>query len=221
MRDEEFDARVPRDRAVEDQVDHRPSGVEEELQHRPGATERSLLPTRRRRRVDEQPGAAPVELVEDRLEGRIAQVGPADVREQGEAGHRQLVAAIGDLGDRRIDVGQRQRSEQAEPSGMIDDGPLARLVHFAGAILRRRRVAEVHPGRGNGEQRRRNAEPIHRGHVLFAGPGRDLGEAVGLGVPVVDQGGPVGLWEVVRVHVDGSTSAHSSMLFTQSSSVST
>ena len=72
--------------------------------------------------MDEQPGATPIELIEDRLEGLIAQIGPSDVREQCESGDVEAVAAVGDLGHGRIDIGQRERGEQSEPTRMVDDG---------------------------------------------------------------------------------------------------
>ena len=92
------------------------------------------------------PGAAPVELAEDRFERRVAQVRAADVGEQREAVDVELVAAVRDLGDGRVDVGQRERGEQAEPSGMVDDGSSAGLVHLAGEVPSRWLVGEVHAG---------------------------------------------------------------------------
>ena len=161
---------MPGDRAVEHQVDHGAGGVEEELEHRPRTPERGVLPARRRRRVDEQPGAAPVELAEDRLERGVAQVGPADVGEQREAVDVEVVAAVRDLGDGRVDVGQRERGEQAEPSGMVDDGASTGLVHLAGEVPSRWLVGEVHAGRRDRQQRRRDPEPVHHRDVLVGRP---------------------------------------------------
>src|SRR5581483_336689 len=104
---------------VQDQIDHGPGGVEEELEQRPGPPERRLCPARRRRRVDEQPGAAPIELAEDGLEGGLTQVPPTDVDEQRETVDVEAVAAVGDLGHGGVDVGERERGEEAEPSGMV------------------------------------------------------------------------------------------------------
>ena len=66
---------------------------------------------------------APVELVEDRLERRVAEVGAADVGEQDDAVDAELVVAVRDLVDAPRDVGQRQRGEQAEPAGVGDRAP--------------------------------------------------------------------------------------------------
>ena len=64
----------------------------------------------------------------------VAQVGAADVGEQHEAVDVEVVAAVRDLGDGGVDVGQRERGEQAEPAGMVDDGAPAGLVHLAGEV---------------------------------------------------------------------------------------
>ena len=41
-----------------------------------------------------------------------------------------------DLGDRRVDVGQRERGEQPEAAGVVDDRLTAGLVHLAGQVAR-------------------------------------------------------------------------------------
>ena len=161
------------DGAVEHEVDDGPGGVEEELEHRPGTPERRVLPARRRRRVDEQPGAAPVELAEHRVEGGVAQVGPADVGEQREAVDVELVAAVGDLGHGGVDVGQRERGEQAEPSGMVDDGAPAGLVHLAGEVARprRRRRGARRATRSTAATSRSRAGPSRRRAPRRTSPG--------------------------------------------------
>ena len=167
-------------RAVQHEVDDRAGGVEEELEHRPRPAERRVLPARRRRRVEKHACAAPVELAKDRLERRVAHVGAADVGEQHEAVDVEVVAAVRDLGDRGVDVGQRERREQPEAAGMVDHRAPAGLVHLAGELDGGRAVAEVHTGRRDRQQRRGDAEPVHRRHVLVGRPLRDRGHPVGL-----------------------------------------
>ena len=209
---EDLEVGVLGDGAVQHEVHDGARRVEEELEHRPRPAERRVLPARRRRRVDEQPGAAPVELAEDRRERSVAEVGAADVGEHREAVDVERVAAVRDLGDGRVDVGQRERGEEPEASGVVDDGAAAFLVHLAGE--RRRR--EVHAGRRDRQQRRRDPEPVHRSDVLVGRPLRDLREAVGLGVAVGQERRPVARRDVVGVDVD-----HGSRLAAQSKSVST
>ena len=75
---------------------------------------------------------------EDRLPRRITEVGAADVGEQREPVHVEVIAAVGDLGDGGIDVGQRQRGEQPEPPRMVHHGAPTDLVHLASEISEQR-----------------------------------------------------------------------------------
>ena len=143
-----------RHRAVEHQVHHGPRGVEQELQHRPRPPERRVLPADRRRRVDEHAGTAPVELAEHRVPDRVAEVGPVDVGEQDEPVDVEVVDAVRDLGDRGVDVRKRERAEQPEAAGVVDDRASAGLVHLAGQVARGRLVGEV-DARGRDRQERR------------------------------------------------------------------
>ena len=68
VRDDQPYIGVAADGAVEHEVHDRPGGVEEELEHRSRPPERCLLPARRRRRVQEHPCAAAIELAEDWIE---------------------------------------------------------------------------------------------------------------------------------------------------------
>jgi hypothetical protein len=105
VRNDELDVGMPRDRTVEHEVHHRAGRVEHELEHRPGPPERGVLPTRRRSRVEKDAGPAPVELVEDRLPRRVAEVGASDIGEQHVSVDVQVVVAVCDLGDRAVDIG--------------------------------------------------------------------------------------------------------------------
>ena len=79
--------------------------------------------------MDEHPGVATVQLGKHRPECGVAEIGAADVGQQGDAVDVEAVVAVGDLGDRPVHVGDRQRSELPEPARMVDDGAVALLVH--------------------------------------------------------------------------------------------
>jgi hypothetical protein len=81
------------------------------------------------------------------LEGRVAQVGAADVGQEGDAVHAEVVVAVADLGDRTVHVRGRQRREQAEPAGMRFHSPMALFVDLASEITRRAVVTEVNARR--------------------------------------------------------------------------
>ena len=89
----------------------------------------------------------PVELVEDRLEGRVAEVGAADVCQEGDAVHAEAVVAVADLGDRTVHVGCRQCREQAEAAGMRFGGAVALFVDLASESTSRVVLAEVNARR--------------------------------------------------------------------------
>ena len=166
--------RVAGDRAVEHQVHHGAGRVEQELEHRPRPPERRVLPADRRRRVDEDAGAAPVELVEHRIPRRVAEVGAVDVGEQDEPVDVEVVDAVRDLGDRGVDVGKRERAEQTEATGMVDDRASAGLVHLAGQVARRGVVGEVDARGRDRQERGGDPEPVHERDVLVGRPLRDL-----------------------------------------------
>ena len=132
------------DCAIEHEVHDGAGGVEEELEHGAGPPERCLLPARRRRRMQEDTCAATVELTKDRFERRITDVGATDVGQQHEPIDIEMFTAVHDLGDGRIDVRQRERGQQPEPSGVVDHGATTVLVHFACEVDVGRAFAEVH-----------------------------------------------------------------------------
>ena len=162
-----------------------------------------------------------VQLPEDWLPRGITEVGAAHVGEQRESVHVEAIAAVGDLGDGGIDVGQRQCREQPEPTRMVDHSAPTDLVGFASEIPSSRLVSEVNAGRRDRQHRRGDPQAVHRGHVLLLRPGRHLREAVGLIVTRREQSGPVGGREVMGVDVDLVRHSHTSRDLTQSSRVST
>ena len=158
----------------------------------------------------EDAGAAPVELGEHRVPDRVAEVGPADVGEQDEPVDVELVDAVRDLGDRGVDVGQRQRAQQTEATGVVDDGSPAGLVHLAGQVGRGRVVGEVDARRRDRQERGGDPQAVHQRHVLLGRPRRDLRHAVGLGVAGLLERLPVGLGQVVGVDVELADDGHDS-----------
>ena len=92
------------------------------------------------------PGVPTVERSEHRLEPRIAQVDAVGVREDAHAVDAERVVGVVDLGERAVDVGQRQRRELTEPGREPLDDPVTRLVDHPGEVARVAVVAEVHSG---------------------------------------------------------------------------
>jgi len=64
--------------------------------------------------VHEHDGPAPLQLIEQRSEARIAQVGAVGVAEQHDAVQPEVVEGVGKFGERPVDVRQRQAGEAAE-----------------------------------------------------------------------------------------------------------
>jgi hypothetical protein len=73
--------------------------------------------------VHEHDGPAPLQLVEQRSEARVAQVGAAGVAEQHDAIQPEIIEGIGPFGERAVDVWPRQAGKAAEPVGPV--GPVA------------------------------------------------------------------------------------------------
>ena len=112
MGDLQADLRVAFQRAAVDEVGERAYRVERELVQPHGVPERQLVG--REAGMDEDVRAAAVELGQHRLERRVAEVDAGDVGEQHHAVERQLVEREGQLGQRGVDVGQRQRGQPGE-----------------------------------------------------------------------------------------------------------
>src|SRR3546814_14913674 len=109
-------------------------------------------------------GAAPVERLEDGLEGGIARIAAVMVRQQPDSLGAERIAGVVDLGEAGLDIGQRQAGEIPEPAGKADAHLGRILVAVAREPRRLVRVAEPQPGRGDRRHRRLDAE-IGRAHV--------------------------------------------------------
>ena len=172
VRDDDLDVRVPGHHAVQDHVDDRPGCVEQEFDHGSRAPERGPFPAQRRRRVNEEPGVAAVELFEERFERRVTEIGLAGVGEHDDPVDTEFVVTKGELVDRSADVGCREGSEEPESSRVRLGDPLAVLVDLAGQCPGGRVVTEVHAGGRDREQARGDAESVHQRHVRPGLPDR-------------------------------------------------
>src|SRR5262249_26545873 len=114
MAEDEADIGEARGGALEDEACDRARRVRavfddriREKRLQPGAAEG-------RRRMDEDQRAAAVELLEDGLEARLAEIVPVIARIKADAVDFELVQSKGDLIKARRDRRQRQRGEKAE-----------------------------------------------------------------------------------------------------------
>lgn len=187
MRDHEGQVGEAGDGAGQEQVRHGARRLEEELEHRRrvGGRERGrgrgagagaavagvVARGAGRRRVDEDGGAAPVQLREDGVERGRAEVVAVVVGEEAEA-----VGAVGggglDLGERGAHVGERQRGPEAELGRVA---PLQRGgVGVAGAGQRGGggvvAADEVGARRADGEDGAGDVEGAHEIEVGFFAP---------------------------------------------------
>ena len=111
--------------------------------------------------MHEDVGAAPVELGEHRIPGRIAEVGPAHVRQQHHAVEREPVERVSDLLERAVDVGQRQQREAGEAVGRAAHHVGDPLVPDPRELSRTAGVAEERARRAGGDHRRVDLVALH------------------------------------------------------------
>ena len=114
---------------------------------------------------------AAVELFHDRHEGRIAEIFGAVARHHADALGLQRVEAVGDLGQRVVDIRQRQSDEHAEAALVI--GHHARLILVA--VARQRlglvEIAEEHAGIAGGDHGGGDARRVHGVERFLQRPG--------------------------------------------------
>ena len=79
-------------------------------------------------RVEIDRGFAPVQLIEDRCESRVAGVAVAIRGKQADAVGFKIVQRVRYLGEAGIDIGQRQRGKHAEPGWVV-------LCNFGGIFV--------------------------------------------------------------------------------------
>nr|ANO42000.1 hypothetical protein A8713_032580 [Streptomyces sp. SAT1] len=82
--------------------------------------------------MDEDDGAAPVEVLPERFEARVAEVDAVVVALHGHAVGAQHVERVRDLRERAVHVGQGQGGEETGPVRVGGADPGAGLVDLAG-----------------------------------------------------------------------------------------
>ena len=106
-------------------------------------------------------GVAPVELLPDRIEERVAEPLVAVVRHHADAIDVERVEDVADFLQRLVDMRQRQRREDAEPAGMVGRHLLAVLVRLARDLDRDRLAERNDLRRGWRKHGRRNPALVH------------------------------------------------------------
>ena len=122
--------------------------------------------------MDEDGRAAALELGKDGLERRVARVDAVVVGEHAHPVGVQDVERVRHLGQRALDIRQRQRRPEAEA---VRPAPLqvgAELVALARELARLRVVAvdQVAPGRADAQDRLGNVRLVHELEICFLGP---------------------------------------------------
>jgi hypothetical protein len=153
--------------------------------------------------MHEDDGAPAVQLREERLVLRRAQIAAVRVGEEDHARGAEGVERVAGLLERPVDVGQRERGEEAEARRMVLRDPRQELVRAAchGARLPVAPPArvEVNPRRGDGQDRRRDLLLVHETERVL---GRPLRERAPAGVPDPRAAQPLGVRGGQRVVVD-------------------
>ncbi len=122
--------------------------------------------------MNEDQGLASVEFVEHRCESRIAGIRAVAVGHQLDAGRSEHIEGIIDLGEARVDIGQRKDREHPEAARMIAPKLCRIFVAAARQRLRFLDVAEPEtrrPERGDGPA---DAVAVHHVERNARRPGR-------------------------------------------------
>jgi hypothetical protein len=134
--------------------------------------------------MDEDDGPAPVQLVHERGEGRVAEVASRHAAEQDDAVGVQFVQGVGGLGEGSVHVGKRERGEEPEALRSVLDRLGGELVDPPSPVAGGRCGSWVVPGevdarRGHRQDARLDAQAVHHRDGAAAVPVRD-GYAAGL-----------------------------------------
>jgi hypothetical protein len=114
-----------------------------------------------------------VQLVEERVPGWIAEVRPADVGQQRDAVEPEDVERVTQLGERGVDVGQRQHGQPGEALGRRRDELGGALVDQAGELVGQPLVAEEDAGRRQRHDRGVDVVALHELVGGLGGPRRE------------------------------------------------
>src|SRR5262249_35120071 len=122
--------------------------------------------------------APPIQLGEERLVLRRAEILSMRVRQEDDTGGVQRIERVWELVERSIDVGQRERREEAQPIAVILGDPRGQLVHPTGLRASDRitagRWVQVDPRGRHGEDRPRDVVAVHEREGILCRPGREL-----------------------------------------------
>src|SRR5262245_374287 len=127
-------------------------------------------------RMDEDDRGAALELLEQDLVARIAQIAIPLAREQHDAIEAELIESILELAQRCVDVRQRQRREPAKMRGIVVHDASEELVAVPGELHGHCVVAPVDARRNRGHCAG-NAMALHRLVGEIQAPLRDFGTA--------------------------------------------
>ena len=117
-------------------------------------------------------GPSAIELLEYRIEDRIAQPLPAVDGEQAETVCLERIEGVLELFQARVDVGQRKRGHEAEPSGVVRREPRCIFVTFPGEANGRGGIIERIARRRDRAHARGHAALVHLLESLGRRPGR-------------------------------------------------
>jgi hypothetical protein len=109
--------------------------------------------------MDVNDGAAAIELLPERREMRIAEPKLVVARLNPDAVGLQRVESVFGFREAGVDIGQRQRREQAEAAGMILAEPLHVIVPRPRPVARLRRIGAF-PARRRGDEAGRDAVAV-------------------------------------------------------------
>src|SRR5437868_276900 len=108
--------------------------------------------------MDEDADIAPICLLEEWPIDRIRESAPADVREDDDPLHAQLVQRTLELAERRVRVVHRYRGEAEEPSGVLRGELGVRVIGEPGDLGLRFALDEIDVRRREGENLRVDAD---------------------------------------------------------------
>ena len=196
------------DGAGVDHVHDGPRRVERELVQ-PHRMLRQRQRVRRHRRVQQHVGAPAVQFGHQRVERRVAEVDARRVGREDDAVEAEHVERIGQLGQRAVDVRQRQHREAAEAPRLPLDLRRDQLVHPPREVVGETLVAEPHTGRRQQQDRGVDRVPRHQRVQCLLRPRREreAEQVAALELPPVVGGQHVG----VRVDPRGHR-AHAGLL---------
>lgn len=132
VREDDAQVRMAGQRAGVDEMRDGAGDVEDELHERRRVPEAGLREAGRGGGVEQDGGAAPVELGQDRVEGGLAEVAGGVVGRQDHAVEREVAQAVVDLRQGRVHVRQWQVRQGAEATGVLVDDLGRRLIETAG-----------------------------------------------------------------------------------------